>query len=186
MTATVTLPAQAVIGRRIAFSYRDDLRHIPRDQVGTITAIADDQPRCLRIRLDGARSGIYVRPDHENLRYLGEVITVPELPMGRFTPTGSEAGFDHAFDGVPVVEFEEGDMAVLTPDRAKAEAALATYLREVHGMEDESEIRDEVAELRLRNVVFEWQPEDADADWHMDDAELNTDHAVQVHYLPAA
>lgn len=185
MTQPATLPAEAVVGRRIAFSYRDDLRHIPRDQVGTITAIADDQPCCLRIRLDGARSGIYVRPDYENLHYLSQVIPVPDLPMGRFAPTRSEAGFDHAFGGVSVVEFEEGDMAAFTPDRAKAEAAVATYLREVHGMEDESEIRDQVAELRLRNVVFEWQPEDADVDWHLDDAEPNTDHAVQVHYLPA-
>ncbi|WP_097964998.1 hypothetical protein [Streptomyces sp. or20] len=182
---TPALPAEAVIGRRIAFSYRDDLRHIPRDQVGTITAIADDQPRCLRIRLDGARSGIYVRPDYENLRYLDEIITVPVLPMGRFTPTGAEAGFDHAFDGVSVVEFEEGDMAALTPDRAKAEAAIATYLREVHGMEDESEIRDQVAELRLRNVVFEWQPEDADVDWHVRFDAEGFDGAVQIHYLPA-
>ncbi|MFD5975535.1 hypothetical protein [Streptomyces bacillaris] len=181
MTEPATLPAQAVIGRRVEFAYyRDQTTFLP----GTITAITDD-PASLRIRLDGKRNNLACRPDYNGIRYLDQVIAVPDLPMGRFTPTGSETGFDHAFDGVAVVEFEAGDMAALTPDRAKAEAAIATYLREVLGMEDESEIRDEVAELRLRSVAFEWQPEDADADWHMDDAEPNTDHAVQVHYLPA-
>ncbi|TXS39666.1 hypothetical protein [Streptomyces sp. t39] len=184
MTETITLPAEAVIGRHIAFSHRDDLTHIPRDQVGIITAIETDQPRCLRIRLNGSRRGLYVRPDAENLRYLDEVSPVPDLPMGRFTPTGATAGFDFAYEGVLVVQFDDDDLAALTPDPEKAAAAAATFLREVFGIDDESNVRDEIAELRPRTVAFEWQPEDAEFDWLMVDVEPTAEHAVQVHYLP--
>ena len=180
------LPIEAVEGRRVAFTYHRDLDKAGRDQFGVITSIDTEQRAALRIRLDGARSNLHVFPDYEGLRYLDEVGPVPELPMGRFQPTSAAPGMDFEYDGVLVVEFEDGDMVAVTGDRAKAEAAVATYLREQTGLEDEAEIRDELAELKPQHVVFEWQPEDAECAWLMNLADEAADQAVRVHYLPAA
>ena len=181
-----TLPAEAVVGRRVAFTYHRDLQKTGPGQVGVITAIDTEQPAALRIRLNGSRSNLHVHPDYEGLRYLGDVGPVPELPMGRFQPSTEHPGMDFVYDGVLVIEFEDGDMVAITGDRDKAETAVATYLREQNGLDDESDIRDELAELTPEHVVFEWQPEDAECAWLMNHAADGDEQAVQVHYLPAA
>ncbi|MER7813837.1 hypothetical protein [Streptomyces sp. NPDC096153] len=185
MPETLSLPAEAVVGRRVAFTYHRDLQKVSRDQRGVITGIDTEQPRnVLKIRLDGSRNNLRVQPDYEGLWYLDEVGPVPELPMGRFIPSTKDVGFDYEYDGVIVVQFEDDDLAVLTADREKAVAAAATYLREVFGLEDESEIRDEVASLKARWVAFEWEPEDAECAWFMHSASEGDEAAIQVHYLP--
>ncbi|MFJ6348619.1 hypothetical protein ACIQKB_03980 [Streptomyces sp. NPDC092046] len=180
-----TLPAQATVGRRVAFTHHRDLSKACRDQIGIITAIDTGQRAALRIRLDGSRSNLNVAPDYEGLRYLDEVVPVPELPMGRFQPSAQHPGMDYIYDGVLVVEFEDGDMVAITEDRARAEAAVATYLRDQAGIDDEADIREALADLTSRRVVFEWEPEDAECAWFMNPAVEGDDQALGVHYLPA-
>ncbi|MEU8525292.1 hypothetical protein AB0C77_06765 [Streptomyces sp. NPDC048629] len=182
----ITLPAGAVAGRRVAFTYHRDLEKAGPGQVGVITAIDTGQPASLRIRLDGSRSNLHVFPDYEGLRYLDEVGPVPELPMGSFKPSAQHPGMDFEYDGVLVIEFEDGDMVAITGDRARAEAAVATYLREQAGVDDEGDIREDLAELKPQYAVFEWEPEDAECAWLMHNATEGDEQAVRVHYLPAA
>ncbi|MFF6903460.1 hypothetical protein [Streptomyces hydrogenans] len=179
------LPAQAVVGRRIAFTHHRDLNKASRDQHGVITGIDTEQRAALRIRLDGARSNLNVTPDYEGLHYLDEVVPVPELPMGRFQPSTGQPGMDYVYDGVLVVEFEDGDMVAITGDRAKAEAAVATYLREQAGIDDEGDIRHALGDLVDRDVFFAWEPEDADCAWFMHPADADPTDVMNVHYLPA-
>ncbi|WP_329203868.1 hypothetical protein [Streptomyces sp. NBC_01435] len=172
---TVALEDKAVIGRRVEFAYyRDQDVYLP----GIITALTEDVAS-LRIRLDGARSNLAVRPDYEHLRYLDEVGPVPDLPMGRFTPTAAD--FDGEYAGIPVVQFEEGETVLLTPDNSKARAALAEFAEDMQIAPDYAD----PAGLVTRSVVFEWQPEDAECPWLMDFADADADHAIQIHYLPA-
>lgn len=178
MTDTTVHP-KAEIGRRVTFSHIND----PKQIEGVVTFVADPT---VWVRLDGQRSNLQLRADYEGLRYLDEVAPVPALPMGRFQPGTQHPGFDYEYDGVLIVEFEEGDLAALTGDRAKAEAAVATYLREYHGIEDETDLRDELAELKPQWVAFEWEPEDAECAWLMNTAEQGGDQVLQVHYLPTA
>ncbi|MEU8469533.1 hypothetical protein AB0F30_16690 [Streptomyces sp. NPDC029006] len=181
---SLTLHPKAQTGRRIIFSRINDPKPIKGVVTGTQTAA--NGVALVRIRLDGQRSNLAIPADFAGLHYLSEIGPVPELPMGRFQPTTKDPGFDYQYDGVLLVEFEEGDLAVLTTDRDKAEAAVATYLREQHGMEDETEISEELAELTPRWVVFEWEPEDAECAWLMNPAKQGDDQALQVHYLPQA
>lgn len=74
----------------------------------------------------------------------------------------------------------DGDVIVLTADRAKALAAATTYLveeaqvvLELYRLED----------LKDRWAYFEWQPEDAECPWLMHWAEPGDDMAIQIHYL---
>ena len=170
---TDTLAEKAVVGRLVEFAYR----RVPNTYLpGIITSITDD-PASLRIRLGSARSTIAVRADYENLRYLDQVMPVPELPVGRFHPT--VADMQGEFAGVPVCEFEDGDVLVLTAEPAAARAALAAYCTEMDmGLEL-------VDLLEAHWVVFEWQPEDAECPWLMDFAKQGDDMAIQIHYLPA-
>ena len=177
--STSTIPAEAAVGRRVAFSHIND----PKRTEGVITHVAGPD---IKVRLDGQRSNLHLRADYEGLRYLAEIVPVPVLPMGRFQPSTQHAGIDYEYDGVLVVEFDEGDMAAITSDRAKAEGAVATYLREQAGIDDETTVRDELAELQLQWVVFEWQPEGAECDWLMNPAAADDDESLQVYYLPVA
>lgn len=170
---TDTLTDKAVVGRLVEFAYyRVPDTYLP----GIITAVTED-PASLRIRLGSARSTIAVRPDYENLRYLDQVLPVPDLPMGRFHPTA--AHMQGEFAGVPVCEVEDGDVVVLTADSVAARAALAAYCAEMD-MDLEA-----VDLLETHWVVFEWQPEDAECPWLMDFAKQGDDMAIQIHYLPA-
>ncbi|MER5277747.1 hypothetical protein ABT025_18590 [Streptomyces sp. NPDC002809] len=170
-----TLEAQAVVGRRVEFAYyRDQDTYLP----GIITAITED-PASLRVRLDGARSNLACRPEYDGIRYLDEVVPVPDLPMGRFTPTAAD--FDGKYASIPVVQFEEGDIVLLTTDNIKAREALAEFAEDMQIAPDYAD----PADLVTRSVVFEWQPEDAECPWLMDFAAPDADHAVRIHYLPA-
>lgn len=177
--SVTTISAKAEVGRRVTFSYVND----PKQIEGVITHVAGPD---IKVRLDGQRSNLHLRADYEGLRYLAETGPVPVLPMGRFQPSTQHAGIDYEYDGVLVVEFDEGDMAAITSDRAKAEGAVATYLREQSGIDDETTVRDELTELQLQWVVFEWQPEGAECDWLMSPAAADDDQALQVYYLPTA
>ncbi|GAX57253.1 hypothetical protein [Streptomyces olivochromogenes] len=183
---TSTLEDLAVVGRRVEFAYYRSLHNDSETLYlpGIITAVTDDVAS-LRVRLDGQRSNLALCPDYEGLRYLEQVVPVPALPMGRFQPGTQHPGMDFAYDGVLVVQFEEDDMVAITADRDKAEAAVATYLREQCGIDDESTIRDELAELKPKAVVFEWEPEGAECAWLMNWADEGDGQALQVHYLPA-
>ncbi|MEU1497337.1 hypothetical protein [Streptomyces sp. NPDC005732] len=177
MSETIAHP-KAEIGRRITYAYTGAR---PPQQPGVITFATEG---AVWVRLDGQRSSMYMPADQKGLTYLDEVGPVPELPMGRFQPSLQCPGMDYAYDGVIVLEFEEEDMAALTADRVAAEAAVATYLREQLGV-DEDAIGDHLAELKLQWVVFEWEPEDAECAWLMNRAAEGDDQALQVHYLPA-
>ncbi|HEY9408467.1 MAG TPA: hypothetical protein VIP77_02705 [Jiangellaceae bacterium] len=183
MTTAIHLKAE--VGRRVEYrvhrSTVDDRADVYTP--GVITFAADP---VVWVRLDGQRSNLQLRADHDGLRYLDEVGPVPALPMGRFQPGTQHPAIDWAYDGVLVVEFDEGDMAAITGDRQKAEAAIATYLREQCGIDDETAISDELAELKPQWVVFEWEPEDAECAWLMNCAEQGDEQALQVHYLPTA
>ncbi|MFF2411795.1 hypothetical protein [Streptomyces sp. NPDC058092] len=173
-----TLETKAVVGRRVEFAYyRDQDTYLP----GIITAITED-PASLRIRLDGARSNLAVRPDYEGLRYLDEIAPVPALPMGRFHPAAGHFD-DNTYAGVAVCQFEDEDIILATANPAAARAALAAYFKAQNMNPDHN--RHDPDRLELAWVVFEWQPEDAECPWLMDFAQEGDDMAIQIHYLPA-
>jgi len=180
---TSTLEEKAVVGRRVKYSYTSDKTQRPGVITDTTTAL--NGVLLVMVRLDGARSNLHIPPDHDNLIYLDEIGAVPELPMGRFRPSAASLGFDFVYDGVPVCGFEDGDAVAVTDDRARAEAAIATWLRESEGIEDEHTVRELLAWLKPRWVVFEWEPEDAECVWLMNPASEDDDQAVRIHYLPA-
>lgn len=176
-TPAATLRAEAVVGRRVEFAYHRDLTtYLP----GIITALTDD-PASLRVRLDGRRTNLACCADYDGLRYLDEVVPVPNLPMGVFTPTVQDFG-GIAYAGVPVCELDDEDIVILTADPVAARAALFAYC---NGQDIDPEYGDE--ELLLATwAVFEWQPEDAESPWHVTFDAQGVDGAVQIHYLPAA
>lgn len=182
MTTTTQPTAEA--GRRILFT---GYGGIDRAFPGVITAVAPDGD--LTIRLDGSRTTLRITPAtlpaSKSLELLGEIGPVSELPMGRFQPGLQHPGMDCAYDGVLVLEFDEGDLAAITDDRGKAEAAIATHLRERLGMDDESSISDELKALKPQWAAFEWQPEEAEHVWWWESAEEGDDQAIRIHYLPA-
>lgn len=182
-TQTVTHP-KAEPGRRVTYAYYN-ARNGAQPGIITGAKTATNGVLLALVRLDGTRSSLHIPADHEGLTYLDEVVEVPELPMGRFHPSTTSLGFDFAYEGVQVCEFEDGDAVAVTDDRGKAEAALATYLREVAGYDDEATVRQEIGYLKPEWVVFEWQPEDSESVWLMNEAAEGDDQAVHIYYLPA-
>lgn len=178
---TNTIETRAVRGRRVTYAYTNDPKQRPGIITDTMTA--NNGVLLVKVRLDGARSNLHIPAGHDGLTYLDEVVEVPELPMGRFHPSTTSLGFDFAYDGVPVCGFEDGDIVAVTADRGKAEAAVATYLREVADLDDETDIREDAARLKARWVVFEWEPEDAECVWMMNPASEGDDQTVHVFYL---
>ncbi|QBJ94460.1 hypothetical protein D0Z67_29260 (plasmid) [Streptomyces seoulensis] len=180
MTATPPT-TQAIEGRRVTLNYTNN----PKTHPGVITRTETTTNGVLLtlVRLDGHRSSIAIPADHDGLRYLNEVGPIPDLPMGRFQPSTRHPAMDWEYDGVIVLEFEDGDIAAITGDRIKAVAAVATYLRERHDL-DETAIGKELVELKLKEVVFEWEPEGAECAWLMQWADRDPE-ALPVHYLPS-
>lgn len=171
-----TLHPMAQPGRRVEFAYYSDPDlYLP----GVITGIDHDQARSVLIRLDGARSNLHIPPNYKGLRYLDAIGPVPELPMGRFHPTSADLG--GAWEGVPVCQFEDEDVIVLTPRRDAAVTALTAYCTD---MDWDLELVDP-GRMVARWAVFERQPEDAESPWLMNVADKGDDMALLIHYLPA-
>jgi hypothetical protein len=181
MTSTLD---KAVRGRRVTYAYYN-ARNGAQPGIITGTKTATNGVLLALVRLDGTRSSIHIPADHKDLTYLDKIEPVPDLPMGRFHPSTTVLGFDFAYEGVAVCEFEDGDAVAVTDDRAKAEAAIATYLREAAGVDDEGDVRQQLGDLKPEWVVFEWQPEGSECVWLMNEATEGDDLAVHVYYLPA-
>lgn len=177
-----TLTEQAVVGRRVELTYYRDLDVADSPtHPGIITGVSDDEAG-LWIRLDGKRYNLPVRPDYQGLRYLDDVVPVPALPMGRFTPT--PADMLGVWEDVPLSTIgEDGeDLILLATDRNKAIAAAVAYSREI-GL-DLDDVDFDV--IRPCWAVFEWEPEDAECLWTVNwDAAEGDDQAVHIYYLPA-
>ncbi|MCI3279160.1 hypothetical protein [Streptomyces cylindrosporus] len=183
MSSTVT--EQAVVGRRIEFTYYRDLNTPnPPRHPGTITALIPDQGACVKLRLDGTRHSLHVPPDYEGLTYLDEILPVPVLPMGRFTPTVEQMGGEWA--GVPVCLLQSEPtgaehVIALTADPAAARTAVTSYLTQTGWDLDYVDLD----QLELRWAVFEWGPEDDDIPWTANwDACEGDEQAIRIHLLP--
>ncbi|MGX1220388.1 hypothetical protein [Streptomyces ambofaciens] len=185
---TATVEDLAVVGRRIEFAYHRSLI----DDTATLwlPGIIAGSERGLngsplaRIRLDGRRSTLTIPVAYEGLRYLDQVVPVPELPMGRFLPAVDEQnGFQEKAGVVLASIGEDGEELVfLTDDPAKARAAALAHARDTHLDVDYVDLD----ALTARWAVFEWEPEDAECLWTVRfDATEDDDKAVRIHYLPA-
>lgn len=182
MTTTLSLAEKAVIGRRVTLTYHRDLKlPNPPTHPGIITGVGEDTAS-LWIRLDGKRYNLPARPDYRGLIYLDEVVPVPVLPMGPFTPAAED--LLGVWEGVPLATVgEDGDdLILLTDDPDKARAAAFAYDTEI-GVDTDFV---NYGRLQAAWAVFEWQPEDAEFPWTVRwDAAENDDQAVRIHYLPA-
>jgi hypothetical protein len=179
---TSTLEEQAVVGRRITLTFYRDLKlPNPPAYPGIITGVAEDRASAW-IRLDGKRYNMAARTDYDGLTYLDEVVPVPALPMGPFTPTADN--MIGVWEGVPLTTIgEDGeDLVLLTDDLEKARAAAIAYDAEV-GVHPDSANYDD---LRACWAVFTWEPEDAECPWTVNwPAAEGDDKAVRIFYLPA-
>jgi hypothetical protein len=176
---TSTLTEKAVVGRRIIHDHRSRKAKLP----GIITRVDNTgQYPGVWVRLDGDRRNLFVpRKFFGRLTFLDEVTEVPALPMGRFQPTPDQLEGER--DGVPVCTIsEDGDLVLLTTDRTKAVAAATAYFTGV-GLYDLDYVN--FGALVLRWAVFEWEPEDADADWSVTWARESDDQAIHLYHLPA-
>jgi hypothetical protein len=188
---TSSLKEKAVVGRRVTFTYYRDMDLAdPPAHPGIITGTEPGYSGALLalIRLDGTRSTLHIPVAYEGLTYLDEVTEVPELPMGRFTPTPDQ--LEGEWEGVPICSIgEDGAVIALTDDHEKAVNAIAVYRREMAGCLynpafDSVDPDDVVA----RWAVFEWQPEDAECPWLVswgDGVAEGDDQAVHIYHLPA-
>ncbi|MBE4761808.1 hypothetical protein [Streptomyces caniscabiei] len=183
-----TLTEKAVVGRRIEFTYHRGLTDNRADlqAQGIITAAEPGYNGALlaRVRLDGHRSNLHVPADYEGLTYLDEVVPVPELPMGPFTPVADDTNGFYEKAGVLVAAVgEDGEvLIVLTDDPAKARAAASEYA-EWFGLDPDYV---DQKDLSPRWAVFEWEPEDSESPWTVRwDVTETDDHAVRIYHLPA-
>jgi hypothetical protein len=183
MTSTTTLEDLAVRGRRVLFTYFRQLGDGP-EHPGIITGLEDGDSGSLRalIRIDGTRSNLSVPVDYEGLTYLEEVVDVPDLPMGPFTPAAND--LLGVWEDVPLATIgEDGtDLIILTDDRDKAVAAARAYDREV-GVDVHFVNYDAI---KAYWAVFTWEPEDSEFPWTVRwDAQEGDNQAIRIHYLPA-
>lgn len=180
---TSTLAEKAVTGRRVEFAYYSNLQSDSETvwHPGIITAIEPGLTGVMLacIRLDGERrSGLHIPTDYEGLRYLDQVVPVPDLPMGRFTPTANDFGGD--WEGVPVVQCESEDIVILTGDQTRAAVALDAFCKDM--LID----REYLPVMQSRWAVFEWEPEDAEYPWTVNwDVSEHDDQALRIFHLPA-
>jgi hypothetical protein len=184
MTTTQTAYPKAHAGRRVSYTRYGDLPFGPQAQ-GIITGIDPGESIAwLLIRLDGARRSLHVRPNYEGLTYLDEVVPVPDLPLGPFTPVANDMNGFYEHAGVLVLAIgEDGeDLVVITDDKETAYAAAIGYGPTLGFDPDYFDREDMTAQW----VVFEWQPEDAESTWFMNPAAEGDDQAVHVFYLPTA
>ena len=185
---TMTLENLAVVGRRVEYAYHrsltDDTATLWTPGIITGTEPGLNGGLLARVRLDGTRSPLVVPVGYDGLRYLNEIVPVPELPMGRFLPAADDKNGFYAKAGVILAPIgEDGEeLVVVTDDPAKARAAVTAYAKET-GLDLDYLDFDALKPLW---AVFEWEPEDSESLWtvRMDAAEGN-DMAVRIHYLPA-
>lgn len=183
---TSTLEDLAVAGRRVTFTYYRHLESgpaVPGIITGTEPAV--NGALLARVRLDGTRSTLTPPVDYEGLTYLDEVVPVPELPMGRFTPERSDTYGFYEKDGVLIAAIcEDGeDLIVITDDREKAIAVAHAYLDDQAWVDLDYVDFDDI---RAHWAVFEWEPEDAESPWTVRwDAAEGDDQAIHIFYLPA-
>jgi hypothetical protein len=187
---TTSLAEKAVAGRRVKYlihrSAHDD-RTADAYQGGIVTGtVTAGNGRLLaKVRLDGDRSSLTLPADYDGLRYLDEVVPVPVLPMGRFTPVEDEMnGFFHVQGVLVTTVGEDGDEWVfITDDRDKAKAAALAYAEETDVDVDFVDF----GALEPKWAAFEWEPEESESPWVVHwDAQESDDHAVHVFYLIAA
>lgn len=184
---TAILEDLAVVGRRIEFAFHRSLIDdtatlwIPGIITGTETGL--NGSLLARVRLDGQRSTRTVPAAYAGLRYLDEIVPVPELPMGRFLPTANESAFYEKAGVVIAPIGEDGEeLVIVTDDRAKARAAALAHAREIDLDVDYVDLD----ALEAAWAVFEWEPEDGECLWTVRlDASEDDEKAVRVHYLPA-
>lgn len=183
-----TLTGKAVVGRRIELTYYRDLElPEPPKHPGIITGLGQGAVNGLVqgsvwIRLDGKRYTLAAASDYQGLTYLDDVVAVPALPMGPFTPTAED--MLGVWEDVPLSTIgEDGEaLILLTADRQKALAAAVAYLQEV-GIDVEYVNFEAIQSCW---AVFEWEPEDAPSPWTVRwGAAEGDDQAIQLYYLPA-
>ena len=182
---TTTPRNRPVVGRRVQHTRYRDLGKPGAAKPGIITELFLNQGGQVKIRLDGQRWTMHVPANYQGLTYLDEVVPVPELPMGRFTPFASDQfGFYEKAGVLLAVIGEDGDeYVIVTDDIDKARAAATAYDEEI-GVDTDSV---DYGRLSPRWAVFEWEPEDAEMPWTVRwGADLEgADHAVRIHHLPA-
>lgn len=180
---TSTLTEKAVRGRRVELAYYRDLK-TAGDKATYHPGIITGVDGGVWIRLDGTRCNLRSPADYEGLRYLDQVVPVPELPMGRFTPEPSDTNGLYEKAGVLFAAVgEDGeDWIFVTDDRDKAYEAATAYAQEVGAELDWIHAED----LMPCWAVFEWEPEDAECPWTVNwGAAEGDDQAVLIYYLPA-
>ncbi|NUQ95814.1 MAG: hypothetical protein HOY79_04395 [Streptomyces sp.] len=178
-----TLTEKAVVGRRVELARYRDLKNDGDNATyhpGILTGVDKDG---VWIRLDGTRYTVRARTDYEGLRYLDQVVPVPELPMGRFIPVADDKNALWEKAGVLMATIgEDGeDLVLVTDDRAKAWTAACEYFREAR-IDIDPDYQD-ADDLRPEWAVFEWEPEDAECPWTVVPAAEGDDMAVHVYYL---
>lgn len=181
---THTIDARAVPGRRVTLTYYRELPDGPKHP-GIITKVdSAEYDNGLWIRLDGTRCNVHARTDYEGITYLDQVVDVPVLPMGRFTPVASDQfGFyEHAGILLATIGEDGEDLVMVTDGREKAIAAARGYLDSI-GVDVDYVYLDTV---RPHWAVFEWEPEDAEMPWTVRwDVSEGDDQAVHLYHLPA-
>ena len=189
MTDTIsTLETKAVVGRRVEFAYyrslHDEAETLWAPGIVTGTETGVNGGLLARVRLDGKRSTLTVPVGYDGLRYLDQIVPVPELPMGRFTPVADDMNAFYENNGVLFAAVgEDGeDLVVLTGDVDVAKAVALAWAKDTGLDLDE----DDLKYLEPRWAVFEWEPEDAECPWTVRwDASEGDDQAIRIHYLPA-
>ncbi|MBV7255124.1 hypothetical protein KQH21_31085 [Streptomyces sp. IpFD-1.1] len=162
----MTAPLTTEPGRRVIIK--------GRKAPGVITGTDEG---VLLVRVDGTRCS---QPfPRSGLQLLEEIGPVPALPKGPFLPT-AELLKAEIYEGVAVVELDGGDLLALDGDPVRAAAAMRAherdYDRPLYGLV--------AGKMQARRVVFVWEPEGAECEWVVEDAEVGTEQAVQVRYVP--
>lgn len=181
-TPTPVLPAEAVVGRHVEFSYR---REPGTWHPGIITALEPgyDGDLLACVRIDGTRYTLRVPTSSPRLRYLEQVTDVPALPMGPFTPTADPRNGIYALDGVLYAAIgEDGeDLVVVTGDLEVAKQVARQHAADAEWDLDETALEG----FRPEWAQFVWEPEDAESRWVWTPASKGNEHAVHAYYLPA-
>lgn len=184
MNGTTTLEDLAVVGRRLLFTRFRELGDGP-EHPGIITGLETGDSGALRalIRIDGTRSTLSTPVDYEGLTYLDEVVDVPDLPMGPFTPVADDRNAIREHDGVLYAQVgEDGEwLVVITDDLAAAKNVARWHAKDIGLALDE----DDLDAFEAEWSVFEWQPENAECPWTVRPAEDGEILAVHTYGLYA-